>query len=122
MSIAPDSVRVTPAIGDVDTSSPRTNRPGTPVPATDAVEKLKVFLVSICDGIGGATAAFGDRADVVTHIVECDDAIRSFTQTRLRCTADRFVEEVDIPALVSRVNSATWDVLFLVGGPPVSAL
>ena len=65
---------------------------------------------------------FGDRAEVITHIVECDDGLRSFAQTRMRCTADRLVEEVDIPALVARVNSATWDVLFLVGGPPVSAL
>ena len=77
----------------------------------------------MCDGIGGAAAAaFGRRAIVEAHLIESADALRIFTQTRYRRSAERLAEEVDTPALVARVKSATWDVLFLVGGPPCQPL
>ena len=75
------------------------------------------FLISVCDGIGGAVAAVGDRAVVAAQIVESDDSLRTFTQTRHHCTAERLAEEVDVPAFVERVNGAAWGVLSLVGGP-----
>ena len=95
--------------------------PGVSPPAAADVPiddmKLRVLLVSMCCGIGGAAAAFGSRAIAQAHIVESCDALRTLSQARLHCSAERFAEEVDIPAFVARIKSATWGVLFLVGGP-----
>ena len=65
------------------------------------------FPVSVSDGIGGAIAAFGDRAVIETHAIESDDSLRALTQTKYHCSAERFAEEVGVPALVDRINGAT---------------
>ena len=81
-----------------------------PPDQANSEHQLRVVLVSVSDGIGGARAAFGGRAVVEAHVIESDESLRSFTQMRYLCSAERFAEDVDLPALVHRINSASWGV------------
>ena len=85
-----------------------------------AAGDLPVFLVSPCDGIGGALLACRRRsANVQAHVVEAAPELRDLVQRH--CPHVTFEEDalsMDADALVSRVEPADWELLFLIGAPP----
>ena len=88
--------------------------------AVDAVGDLEVFMVSVCDGIGGGLLACASRTpNMQAHIVESDPHLLALVQSHFpHATSDPDILTLDIDSLISRINSCQWEVLLLIGGPP----
>ena len=88
----------------------------------DDVGDLPVFLVSLCDGIGGALLACTQRAsNIEAHVVESAPAFLNLVSLHVsRVTTEADVLTMDVDSLLSRTDSADWELLLLIGGPPVS--
>ena len=86
----------------------------------DGAGDLPVFLVSLCDGLGGALLACHQRTpNIQAHVVESDSALRNLVCHHFPHTAtDSDVLTMDIDSLLSRIDSAHWELLLLIGGPP----
>ena len=81
--------------------------------------KLKVFLMSLCDGIGGAVAAFGSRASVQARNIESPGALRAFTQAKLHWPTKRLAQEAGTHQHWCVASVApSGKSFFLAGGPP----
>ena len=91
---------------------------------TDSVGDLSVFAVSLCDGVGGGLLACKARtANLQAHIVESGTRLRQLVCSHfLRVTAESDILTLDIDSRVSRVDSAQWELLILIGGPPMPAI
>ena len=86
----------------------------------DLVGDRSVFVVSLYDGVGGGLLACQARTPKVqAHIVE-SEPLTSVSSSVLipHVTADSDILILDMDSLLSRVDSAQWELLILIGGPP----
>ena len=88
--------------------------------AEEDEEQLRVFVISLCDGIGGAIVAVTARTcNVKGFIAEKEDNLRdSVLGKRPKFQGVAMVEDVDIKVLVKLVDEAKPDTVMLIMGPP----
>ena len=79
-----------------------------------------VYLVSVCDGIGGAMVALRQYTQRVSGVaVEKEQNLRQFVrETWPEMRSATWIEEVDVDELLQDIRQHYPDVVLLVGGVP----
>ena len=88
----------------------------------DLIGDLPVFVISFCDGVGGALLACQQRTpDIEAHVVESDASLRHLVGHHFpRTTTDPDAPTMDVESLLARVDSAHWELLVLIGATPAN--
>ena len=86
----------------------------------EEVEDYKVFVISLCDGMGGGLVAVTTKtARMRGHVVEKEEHLREFVCGKFPgATASTMVEAFDIEAVLAEVEKEDPDALMLIMGPP----
>ena len=79
-----------------------------------------VYLISVCDGIGGAMLAVSQYTQRIAGCaVEKEPNLRQFVAQKwpqMHCTA--MIEDVDVSALLRQVRHMKPDIVLMIGGVP----